>query len=573
MGIDLSIKIGGEAGQGLQSIGYILSKSLAKGGFFIFANRDVMSRIRGGHNFFQIRISEESIQAISEKVHLLVALDEQSIFQHQHELVKDGMIIFNGKKTFQKNLDRNLLTVPFEILAKEKIGRSIMANSVAAGSALRLLNYDFNYLESVLNEEFKKKSVEVAEKNIQAALVGYEYVKENSNDFKYGINPINVSYKRLLITGNEAIASGALISGCKFLSGYPMSPSTPIQQYFASKMKDYPIVYDQAEDEIAAINMILGASFAGVRAMTATSGGGFSLMTEGLSLAGMTETPAVIVIAQRPGPATGFPTRTEQGELEFIIHAGHGEFPRAVFAPGNAEQAFYLTSKAFNLSEKYQIPVIILSDQHLSDSYYTVKRFDTSKIKIERGIFYALSDKEEYGEYRRHLITDSGISPRLFPGEDLGLVVTDSDEHNEEGHIIEDAETRNNNVNKRLRKFEKLKNEISPPFEFGPNNADILLIGWGSSFGALKEAVNLLNSEGQKTRMLHFSEIWPFPRSNFLKVVKDAKLTINVENNSTGQLAHVIRAETGFEVNSKILRYDGRPLSPAYIIHEMERLG
>jgi 2-oxoglutarate ferredoxin oxidoreductase subunit alpha len=572
MEIDLSIKIGGEAGQGLQSIGYILSKSLAKGGFFIFANMDVMSRIRGGHNFFQIRISEEPIQAISEKIHLLIALDEQSIIQHQHELVKGGMIIYNGKKTSQKDLDRNLLTVPFGILAKERIGKSIMANSVAAGSALSLLNYDFNYLKSALNEEFKKKSVEIAEKNIEAAFVGYEYLKEKSNDFKYEIKPISTSHKRLLLTGNEAIASGALISGCKFLCGYPMSPSTPIQQYFASKMKDYPIAYDQAEDEIAAINMILGASFAGVRAMTATSGGGFSLMTEGLSLAGMTETPAVIVIAQRPGPATGFPTRTEQGELEFVIHAGHGEFPRAVFAPGNAEQAFYLTSKAFNLSEKYQIPVIILSDQHLSDSYYTVESFDISKIKIERGEFYSPSDKEKYGEYKRHRITDSGISPRLFPGEELGFVVTDSDEHTEEGHITEDAETRNKNVNKRLKKLEKLKDEISPPFEFGPNKAEVLLIGWGSSFGAIKEAVDLLNSEGQKTRMLHFSEIWPFPVSNFLKAVKDIKLTINIENNSTGQFAHIIRAETGFEVNSKILRYDGRPLSPAYIIYEMERL-
>jgi 2-oxoglutarate ferredoxin oxidoreductase subunit alpha len=572
MDIDLSIKIGGKAGQGLQSIGYVLAKSLAKGGLYIFANKDVMSRIRGGHNFFQIRVSKKPRQAISEKIHLLIALDERSMFQHQYELVEDGLVVFNGKKKLQKNLDRNLLSVPFENLAKEKTGMSIMANSVAAGTALSLLKYDFKYLESVLNEKFKKKSMDIAKKNIQAAFAGYKYAEESSNDFKYRIHPINNSSKRLLMTGNEAIAAGAIISGCKFMCGYPMSPSTPIQQYFASKMKEYPIIFEQAEDEISAINMVLGASFAGARAATATSGGGFSLMTEGLSLAGMTETPAVIAIAQRPGPATGFPTRTEQGELEFVIHAGHGEFPRAVFAPGNVEQAFFLTSKAFNLAEKYQIPVIILSDQYLSDSYYSVGRFDISNIKIDRGEFYKSSNKEGSGEYERHLITDTGISPRLFPGEELGLVVTDSDEHTEEGHITEDAEMRNRNIKKRLKKFEMLKKEIAAPYEFGPNSAEILLIGWGSSLGALKETINSLNVEDQKIKMLHLSEIWPFPVSSFLEMIKNVEFTICVESNSTGQFAHLIRAETGFKVDSLILRYDGRPLSPAYIINEMERL-
>jgi len=337
-------------------------------------------------------------------------------------------------------------------------------------------------------------------------------------------------------------------------------------------MKDYTVIYEQAEDEISAINMALGASFTGVRAMTATSGGGFSLMAEGLSLAGMTETPIVIVIAQRPGPATGFPTRTEQGELEFVIHAGHGEFPRAVFAPGNVEQAFYLTSRAFNLAEKYQIPVIILSDQYLSDSYFTVERFDTSSIKIERGRFYEESDADRRGEYHRHLITDSGISPRLFPGQKLGLVITDSDEHTEDGHITELAEARIRNVKKRLKKLELLKKEIQPPFSYGPVEADTLLIGWGSTFGALKEATEILNSNGSRARMMHFNEIWPFPCEAVTEEMDRSRFSVVVESNATGQMAHLIRAETGFEIDAKILRFDGRPISSSYILKEFNKV-
>lgn len=574
MGTDISIKIGGQAGQGLQSIGFILAKSLSKEGLYVFTNQDVMSRIRGGHNFVQIRISDKQIETHTEIIHILIALDELTIVEHQHELIKDGRIIFDGDKIKPQLKSGNLLNVPFDRLALERTGKKIMANSVAVGATLGLIKYDFNHLKSILREAFEQKGTDIAEKNIQAAKAGYDYVNENlEQEFKYIAKPVSVRTRseRLFMTGNEAIASSALISGCKFMSGYPMSPSTPIQQFFASKMKDYPVLFEQAEDEISAINMVLGASFAGVRAMTATSGGGFSLMAEGLSLAGMTETPIVIAIAQRPGPATGFPTRTEQGELEFVIHAGHGEFPRAVFAPGNAEQAFYLTSKAFNLAEKYQIPVIILSDQYLSDSYFTFDRPEISSIKIERGEFYTKSDVKRLGEYKRHLITESGISPRLLPGQKMGLVVTDSDEHTEDGHITELAEARINNVKKRLKKFELLKEEISPPIVYGPDNANTLLIGWGSTYGALKEAIEILNMNKLKVRMMHFSEIWPFPLDSFIKELNESESSIVVESNATGQLAHLICAEAGFEVDAKILRFDGRPISPQYILRELEK--
>ncbi len=574
MTTDISFKIGGEAGQGLQSIGYGLARALAKGGLYIFAIQDNESRIRGGHNFFQVRVSDKPIQALSERIHVLISLNTVSIEAHQQELVEDGVIIYDAEKVKAAFPTRDMLGIPFEKLAKEKTGLAIAANSVAVGAALSLVGYDFNFLAGVLEETFGKKGAGIVQKNIEAARTGYDYVPQNlSKKFKYTVTALERSSERLLLTGNDAIASGALISSCKFMSGYPMSPSTPIQQFFASKMRDYNVVFEQAEDEISAINMALGASFAGVRSMAATSGGGFSLMVEGVSLAGMTETPVVIVIAQRPGPATGFPTRTEQAELEFAIHAGHGEFPRAVFAPGNAEQAFYLTSKAFNLAEKYQIPVIILSDQHLSDSYFATEEFDISRIAIDRGTFYTKENAEVYGEYKRHLITDSGISPRLFPGEPLGLVVTDSDEHTEEGHITERAEDRVQNVKKRLKKLELVKREIADPYAFGPADAEIVLIGWGSTFGALTEAVETLNAQRVKVKMLHLSEVWPFPAEAFVKEATRARHLISVESNATGQMAHLIRAETGTHITSEILRFDGRPISPEYILREFARLG
>ena len=573
MTTDISFKIGGEAGQGLQSIGYVLAKSLAKGGLYVFANQDNESRIRGGHNFFQVRANGKSIQAISEKIHVIIALDARTVSEHKQELVDGGIIIFDGEKIKTSDSTSSLLSVPFERLATEKTGKAIMANSVAVGATLGLIKYDFNILAIVLGDTFKDKGTDIVEKNVQAARAGYDYVTEHSDvKFRYTVKAGDEPKNRIFLNGNEAIASGALVSGCKFMASYPMSPSTPIQQFFASKMKDYNVFFEQAEDEIAAINMALGASFAGVRSMVATSGGGFSLMVEGISLAGMTETPVVTVICQRPGPATGFPTRTEQAELEFVIHAAHGEFPRAVFAPGTPEQAFYLTSKAFNLADKYQIPVFILSDQYFSDSYFTTERFDISPIIIDRGEFCTEWDANKLGEYRRHRITESGITPRLQPGANGGLVVTDSDEHTEDGRITELAEVRIANVKKRLKKLELLKREIHAPYAYGPTDAEILLIGWGSTYGPIRETAKVLNARSSKVKMLHFSEIWPFPSQAAAQELNKARSKICVESNATGQMAHLIRAETGIEVDARILRFDGRPMTSEYILREFEKI-
>ena len=375
----------------------------------------------------------------------------------------------------------------------------------------------------------------------------------------------------MLIAGNDAIGLGAIASGVKFYSAYPMTPSTGIMNYIAGKEEEYGIIVEQAEDEIAAINMALGASFAGVRAMTGTSGGGFALMVEGLSLAGMTETPVVIALAQRPGPATGLPTRTEQGDLQFALYTAHGEFPRVIFAPGTPEQAFYLTNKAFGISEKYQVPVLILTDQYLADSQWTFNKFHIDSIHYSdhrlRG--HALKDLHEY---KRHLFTDTGVTPLAVPGESESLVVTDSDEHDEEGHIIEDSHTRIRMMDKRLfKKLPLIREDISPPLVYGNEQPDIVLVGWGSTYGLLKEAVDEL-SGSHSAAMMHFSELYPFPeieKSDYLSTLQKAKAAMCIENNATGQFARLMRAETGFEFTVMILKYDGRPFTLEGLLGEI----
>lgn len=570
--MNFNFLIGGEAGQGVQSMGYILALTMAKGGYCVFADQDYESRVRGGHNFFRVRVSDSHVQAVSETVNLVIALNEETIHLHRQEVTKDGLIIYDGKRTkIEEKLP--LLDVPLEDLALEKTGNRIMGNTVALGAALGLVNYDLDLLSAILRKTFGKKSPSVANDNVEAAKAGYQYTREKQAvNFSYSLSPISES-KKMVINGVEAVALGALAAGCKFMSGYPMTPSTGILQYFAGKSADFNVVFEQAEDEIAAVNMVLGASYAGVRAMTATSGGGFALMVEALSLAGMTETPAVIVLGQRVGPATGLPTRTEQGELEFAIHAGHGMFPRVVFAPGTVEEAFYLTAKAFNIAEKYQVPVIILTDTYLLDSYVTSKRFDLSRITIERGEFLSKEEIKALGKYgyMRHKFTETGVSPRIIPGQADALVVTDSDEHTEDGHITESAEVRDKMVRKRLRKLQGISKEIGSPLACGPEEAETVLVCWGSTYGALREAVDQLNESDETVRMIHLSEVWPFPKRAFFELMKGTKRFIVVENNATGQMAHLIRAETGLEAGEKILKYDGRPISPTYIVNSFRK--
>jgi 2-oxoglutarate ferredoxin oxidoreductase subunit alpha len=567
--MDYSIKIGGEAGQGIQTIGGTLAKVFARSGYHVFTHQDYESRIRGGHNFYQIRLADNPITSSRKRIDILVALDKESIVRHEMELTENGLIIYDADTLRQKYDRPYFLNVPFTKIAIEQGGNKIMANTVAVGAVLGMLGISMEILIEIVKATFKKKGEMIISGNINAVKAGYEFAVKYCE--KCAFTSAAQSSPKMLIQGNDAIGLGAIASGVKFYSAYPMTPSTGIMNYIASKSAEYGIIVEQAEDEIAAINMALGASFAGVRAMTGTSGGGFALMVEGLSLAGMTETPIVIVLAQRPGPATGLPTRTEQGDLQFALYTAHGEFPRIIFAPGNPEQAFYLTNKAFDLAEKYQIPAIIITDQYLADSQWTINELHLDRIKYTD---YRLRGDEfkNLSEYKRHAFTDTGVTPLGVPGDSQHLVVTDSDEHDEEGHIVEDAETRIKMLDKRLfKKIPRIRQEIEPPILYGDAQPEIVITGWGSTYGVMKEAVDVLSN--RSIAMLHFSEIYPFPlieKFNFLNILNNAKLTVCIENNATGQFARLIKAETGFAfLNKGIRKYDGRPFIVDDLVKEL----
>ena len=567
--MDYTIKIGGEAGQGIQTIGGTLARFFARSGYHVFTHQDYESRVRGGHNFYQVRFADSPVSASRDKIDIIVALDKVSISLYEKELSLHGLIVYDSKSLKQKHEGAHFLDVPFAEIAVEKGGQKIMANTVAIGSVLGIIRIKTDLLVQIIKDAFRKKGDEVIAANITAANAGYEYALKNCTVCSFEPAPGNEP--KMLMAGNNAIGFGAVASGLKFYCAYPMTPSTGIMNYVAGKEEEYGIIVEQAEDEIAAINMALGASFAGVRAMTGTSGGGFALMTEGLSMAGITETPVVIALAQRPGPATGLPTRTEQGDLHFALYSGHGEFPRVIFAPGTPEQAFYLTNKAFEMTEQFQIPVIIMTDQYLADSEWTLDGLDMTKVIYSD---HRLGDNElrNMESYKRHTDTVSGISPLATPGASKHLVVTDSDEHNEEGHIIEDSESRINMMNKRLfKKLPLIREHIAPPEFYGSEEPEILLAGWGSTYGVLKEIVDEMLHD-RKIAMLHFIEIYPLPETDdfdYMNVLEKAANTICIENNATGQFAKYIRSETGFEFKTKILKFDGRPFTVESLIKEI----
>lgn len=572
MVLGLNVLIGGEAGQGIQSLGMILARTMAHGGLHVFADQDYESRVRGGHNFFRVRVSDKELSTFSKELDVLVALNKETVDLHANELKDDGFIIYDAEQTKIKAKEEYYFNIPMGRIAENTVKNKLMANTVAVGAVIGLCGFDFRLLENILEKEFARHGKKIVKDNVIAAQAGFDYAREHS-EYKLGhkIHIIYGSPRRMLINGNEALALGAMVGGCKFIAGYPMTPATSILEYMATKGQYYGVVAVHVEDEIAAVNMAVGASYAGTRAMVATSGGGFCLMEEGLSLAGITETPLVVVLAQRPGPATGLPTRTEQGDLWFALHAGHGEFPRAILAPATVDEAFHMIIKAFNIAEKYQTPVIVLTDHHLATSYATVDRFELSEVLIDRGEFLEDKKLNNVKNYRRHIVTDSGISPRAFPGQSKSLVVTDSDEHDESGHMIEDAETRNLQNLKRLRKLAGIKTNMNSPKIDKAPGAELMLIGWGSTFGAISEAAAILKEDGIATNLLHITEIWPFPVEAVTLALDNSTKKIIIESNASAQMAQLIRRETGIKVDNHILKFDGRPFSPQDITDRIKK--
>jgi len=548
---DLSIVLCGQAGQGIQTVEYLLTRIFKLAGYNVFATKEYMSRIRGGTNSTEIRISSGSIRASVGRIDILIALNQGAI-QHVEKRISAQTIILSEKETISDDSDQTrheFIDVPFTKTASE-IGNKIYSNVVAVGTIAGLFGIKLQTVSKYIKQFFSAKSGDVVQKNLAAAKEGFNLGACLLSPSKIKIDIRNDAdvKDQILLSGTEAVALGAIAGGCNFISAYPMSPSTGVLVFLAKQAKDFGIIADQAEDEIAAMNMAIGAWYAGARAMVTTSGGGFALMTEGLSLAAMLESPIVIHLAQRPGPATGLPTRTEQADLELALYAGHGEFPRIILAPGKIEDGFYLTQKALNLADKYQVPVFILTDQYFMDSYYNTACLDLSDINIEKHIIKTGVD------YSRYKLTANGISPRGIPGFGEGLVAVDSDEHDEAGHITEDLDLRTRMVDKRLRKCELLKNEIIPPELVGSKDYKNLVVCWGSTYNIVREAVKNLGRDD--AAFLHFKQVYPLPNET-INYLQKAQKTIIVENNATSQFAKLIKLHTGIDIKDKILKYSG----------------
>ncbi|QQO09472.1 2-oxoacid:acceptor oxidoreductase subunit alpha [Breznakiella homolactica] len=555
-----NVLIGGAAGDGIETMAGILEKILLRSGFYLFSMRDFMSRVRGGHNFALIRFGNQPVSAHRDTLDGLVVFNKESYFLHKDCLSKNAFVLCD------KSLDiagRNFIKIDGKKLAKEA-GNPKSISTVYIGALLKLFGISDKAAASVLQEKLPPK---ILDANIAAAKKGYA-----AADRRFSAKA-GTTKNTMLLTGSDAMAMGALAGNIRFYSAYPMSPSTTLLEFFSARSGAFRIGVEQAEDEIAAVNMALGASYTGARSMVGTSGGGFALMVEALGFAGIAEIPIVIADIQRPGPSTGLPTRTEQSDLSFVISASQGEFPRIVIAVKDHADAFYQTARAFYLAEKYQVPVILLSDQYLADSAVTIPLLDTKKASRYGAPAARKPTATAMQDYLRYKLTKNGISPLAAPGKSVSAVRADSDEHDERGVITESAEVRIAMTDKRNRKTAGIRTELQEPDFFGDQDAEVLLVGFGSTAGAIKEAVEIRNKQGKKKiGALCFSDVYPLPAEKLLEHSSKVRQMVNVEQNSTGQLAKLIRQETLLPCTGSILKYDGRQISPDEILDGLKQL-
>ena len=563
--MDITILIGGEAGQGIQTVGQLLALVCRDAGLYVFGNNDFESRIRGGHSFFQLRVSDRRVRAPSHEIHLLIALDGATLKIHRHQMAPGGLCLLDSDT---ENHDPPVRCLSFTKSA-HGAGAARAVNTAAAAAALQVLGSSPARLVSVLERQFAGKDGRVLEENIAAARLGCELAR--AIECQLSFTWPDRSVRRRLMDGSVSLSLGALAGDCRFAAFYPMSPATSIMMNLAAWQGRFPIVVEQAEDEIAAANMIIGASFAGARSLTATSGGGFCLMTEALGLAGITETPIVIIDAQRPGPATGLATRTAQPDLRFVIHAGQDEFPRLVFAPGSPEQAYETAARAFDLADKYQVPALILVDQYFNDSLFVLDHELAAPVAVKHHV--VTDDHIPAPEsYERYAITDSGVSPRAVPCAGNALVMACGNEHKPDGHSSEAREIRTAMVDKRARKVKSMLENMRPPSINYPD-AGVRLLCWGSTLGIVEEAVELLREAGVDAGLVHFCDIWPFPASAAAHALAGAVKLVCVEQNETAQLAGLIRQQTGIAMSQHVLKYDGRPFTPREIVNAVTGTG
>ena len=562
MSVDINIRISGAAGQGVHTAGAFLSRMAVASGCHFHATQDYMSRIRGGRNSCSVRIMDAPVRAGRADADILLALDPAHLPHFLPGLHGQGFALADLGTGSGSD---KVLVAPLKELAASA-GSPILGNMVGAGIVAFALGVPLDIPDRLLAIEFRG---DFLEKNRKAVRLGAEWASGRvTGAFRLPAAPFR---PRLILSGNEALALGAVAGGCKFAAGYPMTPGSGVLLGLSSDGPPLGLVFEQAEDEIAALNMAIGASYAGARAMVATSGGGFALMVEALSLAGMLETPVVIALGMRPGPATGMPTRTGQEELEFALSAGHGEFPRLVLAPGSVEEAYALAYHAMEMAEAHQVPCIILTDQYLADTTVDVDPESLAVLPVHRRIVRGNEvPRNPEGRYLRYAITASGVSPMAVPGEPGITVVADSDEHGEDGHLTEDHGIRVRMVEKRARKEEGLEAAVLPPLLAGPPDAEAALVGFGSTKGVIAEAREILAREGVFVAAVHLRQVWPFPAEAVEGILSRYGTTLTVENNRRGQLARLIRRETGRKVSGTVSRCDGLPFVPEEVAREVK---
>ncbi|MBJ6364114.1 2-oxoacid:acceptor oxidoreductase subunit alpha [Paenibacillus sp. GCM10012307] len=562
----LSWKIGGQQGEGVESTDRIFSTALNRLGYYLYGYRHFSSRIKGGHTNNKIRISTKPHRAISDDLDILVAFDQESIDLNAHELRAGGVVVADAKfnPVLPEGVEARLFPVPITSIAEE-LGTSLMKNMVASGASWALLGLPLEVFNKAVEEEFGRKGPAIVEKNVEAVKRGSEFVLELAGGplEEFRLEAADGKQKLFMI-GNEAIGLGSVAAGCRLMSAYPITPASEIMEYLIKKLPKFGGTVVQTEDEIAAVTMAIGANYAGVRTMTASAGPGLSLMMEAIGLAGMTETPLVIVDTQRGGPSTGLPTKQEQSDLNAMVYGTHGEIPKVVIAPATIEDCFYDTVEAFNVSEQYQVPVIVMTDLQLSLGKQSCEPLDYESIKIERGkLVHDALELEPNELFKRYEFTEDGVSSRVLPGEKYGLHHVTGVEHDESGRPSENAVNRQKMMDKRLGKIKGLQIRDAIRVEAHHEELDLLLIGMGSTGGTIDEARARLEQDGVATGQVTIRQIHPFPTDLLAPYLERAKKVIVVENNATAQLASQIKMNAGY--GNKIhhlLKYDGNPFLP-----------
>lgn len=572
--------IGGEAGFGIMTTGVVFSKIATRSGYHIFDYIEYPSLIRGGHNAYEVHVSGDDVSHLSPTIDVLVCLNKETYEKHKSRLTPSSLVVFD-KEEFEIKEDIKKIIIPFKKILTDLKGQPVMKNTIALGASIGLLGGDIDELIKIISEQFSKKGEEVINFNKQFVQAGYDAVKKNYSNLILNYLVKKAGEDKLVLTGNDAFSIGSVIADARVYVAYPMTPSSTVLTDLASWQEKVGMIVRHAEDEISVINTAIGSSFAGVRSAVGTSGGGFALMAEAISFSGITEIPLVVFIAQRPGPATGMPTWTEQGDLLFSVFSGHGEFPKIVLAPGDNEEMIELTAKAYNLADQYQLPVIVMSDMYLSESHKSItKKFVDEFVKnykVNRGNLINKITNNQFPiskKYLRYQITDDGISPRLIPGTPGYFYQANSYEHLEDGHTSEDAKPRLEQVDKRARKLVTyLAEDFSMPKIYGDlEKSEIVFISWGSTKGIVIEAQKQLKIKNTNSAFIHFNHIYPLDKEKVKSLFEESKKYILVENNSWGQFGKLLMLETGFEIKEKILRYDGRAITAEEIVNKVIKL-